>query len=148
LSIEDLYRQHASYPRNPRLAHALYRARLIEHWGTGTLRILRACEGSDIKVDFSIQAGSFVVRLLKTPHPLVEGSVKGSVKAYLPNSRRFLILFAMILVFPLSVSRLKLAFQQGKRKIIYGSSKSAVFCEESARAAAALGGPDLGAAGE
>ena len=73
LSIEDLYRQHASYPRNPRLARALYRARLIEHWGTGTLRIIRACEGSNIKVDFSIQAGSFVVRLLKTPHLPVEG---------------------------------------------------------------------------
>ena len=26
LSIEDLYRQHASYPRNPRLARALWRA--------------------------------------------------------------------------------------------------------------------------
>ena len=73
LSIQDLYRQHASYPRNPRLAHALYRARLIEHWGTGTLRIIRACKGSNIEVDFSIQAGSFVVRLLKTPHPPVEG---------------------------------------------------------------------------
>jgi len=73
LSIEDLYGQHASYPRNPRLAHALYRARLIEQWGTGTLRIIRACGGSNIKVDFWIQAGSFVVRLLKAPHPPVEG---------------------------------------------------------------------------
>jgi len=73
LSIEDLYRQHASYPRNPRLAHTFYRARLIEHWGTGTLRIIRACKGSNIEVDFSIQAGSFVVRLLKPPHPPVEG---------------------------------------------------------------------------
>jgi len=33
------------------------------------LRIIRACEGSDIKVKFSIQAGSFVVRLLKK-HPI------------------------------------------------------------------------------
>ncbi len=73
LSIEDLYRQHASYPRNPRLAHALYRARLIEHWGTGTLRIIRACEGFNIRVEFSIQAGSFVARLLKKPQPPIEG---------------------------------------------------------------------------
>ena len=36
------------------------------------MRIIRACEGSNIKVDFSIQAGSFLVRLLKTPHPPVE----------------------------------------------------------------------------
>ena len=73
MSIEDLYRQHASYPRNPRLAHALYRARLIEHWGTGTLRIIRACEGFNIRVEFSIQAGSFVARLLKKPQPPIEG---------------------------------------------------------------------------
>lgn len=33
------------------------------------MRIIRACEGSDIKVKFSIQAGSFVVRLLKK-HPI------------------------------------------------------------------------------
>ena len=73
LSIKDLYRQHASYPRNPRLAQALYRARMIEHWGTGTLRIIRACEGSNIRVEFSIQAGSFLVRLLKKPQPPLEG---------------------------------------------------------------------------
>ena len=58
------------------MAHAFYRARLIEHWGTGTLRIIRACEGSDIKVKFSFQAGSFVVRLLKK-HPIpLEGVVE------------------------------------------------------------------------
>src|SRR4030042_2680656 len=70
------FRQHASHPRNPRLAHALYRARLIEHWGTGTLRIVRACEGSNIGGEFSIQAGSFVARLLKKPQPPIEGGGK------------------------------------------------------------------------
>ena len=54
------------------MAHAFYRARLIEHWGTGTLRVIRACEGSDIKVKFSIQAGLFVVRLLVTGDDYVE----------------------------------------------------------------------------
>jgi ATP-dependent DNA helicase RecG len=73
LTIEALYRQHASHPRNPRLAHALYRARVIEHWGTGTLRIIHACEGSNIKVEFLIQAGSFVIRLQKKAPILTEG---------------------------------------------------------------------------
>jgi hypothetical protein len=109
LSIEDLYRQHASYPRNPRLAHALYRARLIEHRGMGTLRIIRACEGSNINVDFSIQAGSFVLRLLKAPHPPAEGVGEGVGKEV----------------------------GEGVGKI--GGFKSVVFCEESARAAAATG---------
>jgi ATP-dependent DNA helicase RecG len=65
LSIEALYRQHASYPRNPRLAHALYRARLIEHWGTGTLRIVEACRGYDLDPEFLCQTGCFITRLKK-----------------------------------------------------------------------------------
>ncbi len=65
LSIEDLYCQHASYPRNPRLAHALYRARLIEHWGTGTLRILGACKGYDLQPEFLSEMGCFITRIKK-----------------------------------------------------------------------------------
>jgi len=65
LSIEDLYRQHASYPRNPRLAHALYRARLIEHRGTGTLRILEACKGYDLEPEFLSEMGCFITRIKK-----------------------------------------------------------------------------------
>jgi len=65
LSIEALYRQHASHPRNPRLAHALHRARLIEHWGTGTLRIIEACRGHDIDAEFLCEMGLFITRLKK-----------------------------------------------------------------------------------
>jgi ATP-dependent DNA helicase RecG len=65
LTIEALYRQHASHPRNPRLAHALYRARLIEHWGTGTLRIIEACKGYDLDVEFLSQTGCFITLLKK-----------------------------------------------------------------------------------
>ena len=42
LAIEELYREHDSVPRNPLLAQVFYRARLIEHWGTGTLRMIRS----------------------------------------------------------------------------------------------------------
>jgi ATP-dependent DNA helicase RecG len=62
LSIEKLYRQHASYPRNLRLAAALYRARLIEQWGTGTVRIIRACEKHGITPEFVVEAGTFIVQ--------------------------------------------------------------------------------------
>jgi len=66
LSIEKLRHAHPSRPRNPRLAQALYRARVIEHWGTGTLRIINACVGRGINVEFSTESGDFVVRFLKT----------------------------------------------------------------------------------
>jgi len=47
----------------PRLFH---RARLIEHWGTGTLRIVRACEERGMpKPEFVSAMGSFIVRLGK-----------------------------------------------------------------------------------
>ena len=62
LRNESLYRQHASHPRNLRLAAALYRARLIEQWGTGTVRIIRACEKHGIMPEFVVEMGTFVVQ--------------------------------------------------------------------------------------
>src|SRR5438128_1896652 len=44
LSVEQLYREHPSMPRNPLVAGAFHRARLIGRWGTGTLRIIEECE--------------------------------------------------------------------------------------------------------
>ncbi|MBI3945671.1 MAG: hypothetical protein HY321_07120 [Armatimonadetes bacterium] len=71
LSVEELYREHPSRPRNPRLAAAFYRARLIEHWGTGTLRIVRACEAAGMpRPKFAAEMGMFVVRFGRPPtHP-------------------------------------------------------------------------------
>jgi len=66
LTIEALYHQHQSYPRNPLVAHAFYRARLIEHWGTGTLRIVQACEAAGLsRPEFVCEMGSFIVRFWK-----------------------------------------------------------------------------------
>jgi len=63
LSLRELYYRHASHPGNPLIAQALYRARLIEHWGTGTVRILRACKEANIKVKFETTMGCFIVTL-------------------------------------------------------------------------------------
>lgn len=65
LSIESLSREHPSRPRNPRLAQALYRARLIEHWGTGTLRMIRAAKDRGLKLEFGQDGGVFMVRFIK-----------------------------------------------------------------------------------
>jgi len=63
LSLGALYGPHGSYPRNPLLASAVFRSRLIEQWGTGTLRIIEACLPRNIKVEFELAMGMFIVRL-------------------------------------------------------------------------------------
>ncbi|MEW6185273.1 MAG: ATP-binding protein [Thermodesulfobacteriota bacterium] len=65
LSVESLYREHPSLPRNPKIALAFYRARLIEHWGTGTLRMADACAGTGIKLEFFSESGFFMARFIK-----------------------------------------------------------------------------------
>jgi len=65
LTIESLYREHPSFPRNPKIAMAFYRARLIEHWGTGTLRMIDACDRLGIKLEFLSESGFFMARFIK-----------------------------------------------------------------------------------
>jgi len=65
LTIRSLYRKHGSFPRNPLLAGAIFRTRLIEQWGTGTLRIIDACRPHGIAVEFEQDMGMFIVRLKK-----------------------------------------------------------------------------------
>lgn len=44
LTLDRLRTHHASYPKNPHLAEAMYQAGYIERFGTGTGEILRLCE--------------------------------------------------------------------------------------------------------
>jgi ATP-dependent DNA helicase RecG len=63
LTIEQLYHEHASHPRNPRLAAAFHHAGLIERWGTGTLRIINATLAHGMGCpEFFTQSGMFIVR--------------------------------------------------------------------------------------
>lgn len=67
LSIAALHTPHKSRPRNRLIAGAFHRAGLIEHWGTGTLRILRACEERGMKEPaFSSEGGTFIVRFVSS----------------------------------------------------------------------------------
>lgn len=65
ITIESLYREHPSLPRNPKISLAFHRARLIEHWGTGTLRMLEACNRLGIKLEFISEPAFFMVRFVK-----------------------------------------------------------------------------------
>ena len=66
LTVETLFKEHQSHPRNPRIAGVFHRAHLIEHWGTGTLRIIRECQLHGIKPEFVSENGSFMVRFEKS----------------------------------------------------------------------------------
>ena len=68
MTVDQLYREHPSHPRNPNLAAALHRARVIEHWGTGTLRIVQACEARGMpRPEFIAEGFTFIVRFTKPP---------------------------------------------------------------------------------
>ena len=75
LSIEALHTEHPSRPKNPKIALVFHRARLIEHWGTGTLRIIRECKGTEIKPEFVAEMGVIKVRFIKTAKP--EPDIRG-----------------------------------------------------------------------
>ena len=81
ITLAMLYRQHHSHPRNPMIAHALYRARLIEHWGSGTTRIVSACRAGNIEVGFHVDGSCFIVRLRKDRGPRSESRSESDVPA-------------------------------------------------------------------
>jgi len=75
-------------PRNRLLADALYRARLIERWGTGTLRIVRERETAGMPhPEFLIEMGMFIVRF--------RGRPEGSLEDRIPTRKRQVIAYVM-----------------------------------------------------
>ena len=99
LTIKELYTKHSSYPRNRLIANAFNRAGVIEHWGSGTLRIVKACKEQGINARFKIDMGCFIVTLKQQGHRVVEAgsgnsSEKGSEKGSEKSSEKILDLIA------------------------------------------------------
>jgi ATP-dependent DNA helicase RecG len=68
LTIEMLYKQHASVPRNRELANLFFRAGYIEAWGRGTLTIVNSCKEMGIPLPaYTEQFGGLSVKLSKSP---------------------------------------------------------------------------------
>jgi ATP-dependent DNA helicase RecG len=66
LDIEDLKKEHSSYPKNPLIANAFYLVGLIEHWGSGTKRIVDLCKGQNLREpEFKEEQGGIGVWLYK-----------------------------------------------------------------------------------
>ena len=66
LTIEDLKREHSSYPRNPLIANVFYLAGFIERWGSGTRRIVDLCEEQGLpEPEYKEEQGGFSVWFYK-----------------------------------------------------------------------------------
>lgn len=66
LSVNDLFKEHRSFPRNPAIAQTIYYTRLIEKWGTGTVRMQNACRAAGAPdPEFEVRPNEFVVTLRK-----------------------------------------------------------------------------------
>ncbi|MCI0698067.1 helix-turn-helix domain-containing protein [candidate division KSB1 bacterium] len=66
ITIGDLYRTHNSRPRNHRIARAFFLIRYIEHWGTGTLRMINLCRDASLPdPEFAEVSGAVVVTFRK-----------------------------------------------------------------------------------
>lgn len=62
LTLEKLYRPHASQPNNPLIAEPLFLTKYIEKAGTGTVDMLERCRASGMKQpEFSMDAGFFIL---------------------------------------------------------------------------------------
>lgn len=65
LSVEDLKRDHQSFPRNPLIAEVFFKRNLVERWGRGTQKIVELCvEAGHPEPEFVEHAGSMGVRFL------------------------------------------------------------------------------------
>jgi ATP-dependent DNA helicase RecG len=66
LTIDDLKREHSSYPRNPLIANAFYLAGFIERWGSGTKRIVDLCKKQGLpEPEYKEEQGGFSVWFYK-----------------------------------------------------------------------------------
>lgn len=63
LTIEELKKPHLSKPRNKRIAALCHRVGWIEHWGEGTLKIVRRMRERALDVKFEEKNGYFSVKL-------------------------------------------------------------------------------------
>lgn len=71
LTVSDLFKEHNSFPRNPAVAQTIYYTRLIEKWGTGTIRMRNACHAEGAPdPEFEARPNEFVVTLRKSGQAL------------------------------------------------------------------------------
>jgi len=88
LSLADLLKHHRSVPRNPLIAKALFYTELIEHWGSGTIRMAKELKsaGMPAPVFETATQGGFAVTFKRWPftaEELDELAISGRLRAAL-----------------------------------------------------------------
>jgi len=64
INLDSLKHNHASHPRNPRIADACFKAGYIDAWGRGTLKIINACKNAGLpEPEIIEQDGGILVTL-------------------------------------------------------------------------------------
>lgn len=64
ISLDSLKHNHASHPRNPRIADACFKAGYIDAWGRGTLKIINTCKDAGLpEPEINEQDGGIIVTL-------------------------------------------------------------------------------------
>jgi ATP-dependent DNA helicase RecG len=66
LKVDDLKKDHSSYPRNPLIANVFYLSGYIERWGSGTKRIVDLCKEQGLpEPEYKEEQGGFSVWFFK-----------------------------------------------------------------------------------
>ncbi len=66
IKIDELKKNHASYPRNELLADVFFKAGLIESWGRGTIKMTEECKKANLpEPEFKEESGGFAVYFFK-----------------------------------------------------------------------------------
>lgn len=88
LTPEKLGEPHASRPWNPLIAAVLYRAGIIERWGTGTLNIIDWCRENDAPDPvWAERAGSVVLTFLPARWFALPGKERDRAEPRSPESQ-------------------------------------------------------------
>ncbi len=66
IQVDELKKNHSSYPRNELLADVFFKAGLIEAWGRGTIKIIDECKKAGLpEPEFKEEFGGFAVYFYK-----------------------------------------------------------------------------------
>src|ERR1700689_178725 len=79
LSIPQLSRPHASFPRNPLIAEPMFLARYAEKAGSGILDMLARCKKAGLPTPEFRQEGGQFIQKLSRPNPAVTPQVTPQV---------------------------------------------------------------------
>lgn len=73
ISVDDLWKTHRSIPRNPLVADVCFKGGYIDIWGSGTLRIVSACNTAGLPKPIMVEEqGGFLCKLMKDINVVAE----------------------------------------------------------------------------